>query len=291
VLQELVNGLLLGGVYALASVGFALVWGVMNEINIAHAAAMVLGAYTSYELFRYLHVDPLLSIPFAMLLVFSITYPLQRYLLNRALPHGLVITLASTFGLNLLLENLIQYIFTGDYRSITPSYVARSLHLGPIVVPFLSLLVFVMGLLAFALLYLFLERSWWGLAIRSTALHREAARIVGLPVERIYALVFALGSALAAAAGVMIATTQSLYPGMGDRFLTKIFVITALGGFGSLPGALLGSMLFALIEVFASTYLGPSLVDLVAFSLLVLTLIVRPQGLLGRKFYGEEGTA
>jgi branched-chain amino acid transport system permease protein len=287
-LQQLINGLLLGGVYGVASVGFALVWGVMNEINIAHAGFIVIGAYASYFLFAGARLDPLLSIPLSMGLGFALAYPIQRYLLNRALPHGLVITLATTFGLNLLIENLVRAAWSSDFRSISPAYVAQGIRLGPLLVPLLPLAVFLVAV-AFVLgVYLFLERTWLGLAVRAAALNRQAARLVGIPIRSLYAFTFALGSALAAAAGTMIGTLESVYPGMGDAFLTKIFVITALGGFGSVPGALAGSLILALIEVLTAAYLTPTLVDLVAFVLLVAALVVRPQGLLGKRFYGEE---
>jgi branched-chain amino acid transport system permease protein len=287
-LQQVINGILLGGVYGLASAGFALVWGVMNEINIAHAAFIVIGAYASYFLAAGLHLDPLASIPLAMAAAFALAYPTQRYLLNRALPHGLVITLATTFGLNLLIENVVRTLWSSNFRSITPSYVASGIHLGPLLVPLLPLAVFVLALTFVGGMYVFLERTWLGLAIRAAALNRQAAGIVGIPVPVLYAFTFALGSSLGAAAGTMIGTLQSVYPGMGDAFLTKIFVITALGGFGSVPGALAGSLILALIEVMTATYLNPNIVDFVAFVLLVMVLVVRPQGLLGKQFYGEE---
>ena len=290
-LQQIINGVMLGGVYGVAAVGFALVWGVMNEINIAHAAFMVIGAYTSFYLFSTIHLDPLIGSLLAMVVAFLIGYPIQRYLLNRALPHGLVITLATTFGLNLFLENVVREIWSSDYRSISPSYITTSFAVGPLTLPLVPLLVFLLALVFTVALHLFLERTHLGLAIRATALNRVAARIVGIPVQAIFAFTFALGAALAAASGTMIGTLQSIYPGMGDAFLTKVFVITALGGFGSIPGALAGSLILALVEVLSATYINPNIVDLVAFSLLVLVLVVRPQGLFGKRFYGEEASA
>ena len=290
-LQQIINGVMLGGVYGVAAVGFALVWGVMNEINIAHAAFMVIGAYTSFYLFSAIHLDPLIGSVLAMVVAFVIAYPIQRYLLNRALPHGLVITLATTFGLNLFLENVVREIWSSDYRSISPSYITTSFAVGPLTFPLVPLLVFVLALLFTVALHLFLERTQLGLAIRATALNRVAARIVGIPVQAIFAFTFALGAALAAASGTMIGTLQSIYPGMGDAFLTKVFVITALGGFGSIPGALVGSLILSLVEVLSATYINPNIVDFVAFTLLVVVLVVRPQGLFGKRFYGEEASA
>lgn len=291
ILQQLTNGLLLGGVYAVATLGFALVWGVMNEINIAHAAFIAIGAYTSYFLFSNLGVDPMVSVPISMLVAFAIGYPIQRFLLNRALPYGLVITLATTFGLNLVLENTIRKLWSSDFRSITPGYATKALNLGSITIPLVPLLVFGLSILFTVLLYLFLERTKVGLAIRATALNRHAARIVGIPVHTLYAITFGIGAALAAASGSMIGTLQSIYPGMGNAFLTKVFVITAVGGFGSITGALVGSIILALIEVFAATLINPLIVDFIAFTLLVAVLVVRPQGLFGKHFYGEEAAS
>lgn len=288
ILQQLTNGLLLGGVYAVATLGFALVWGVMNEINIAHAAFMTIGAYTSFFLFSSLGVDPILSIPISMLVAFAIAYPIQRYLLNRALPYGLVITLATTFGLNLVLENIVRKVWSSDFRSISPSYATQFVHVGSVTVPLVPVIVFGLSIVFTVLLYLFLEHTKVGLAIRATALNRNAARIVGVPVGALYAITFGIGCALAAASGTMIGTLQSIYPGMGNAFLTKVFVITAVGGFGSITGALVGSIILALIEVFAASLINPLIVDVIAFSLMVVVLVVRPQGLFGKRFYGEE---
>lgn len=291
VLQQLTNGLLLGGVYAVATLGFALVWGVMNEINIAHAAFMAIGAYTSYFLFSSFGIDPILSMPISMLVGFALGYPIQRFLLNRALPYGLVITLATTFGLNLVLENIVRKVWSSDFRSISPAYATKSIQLGAITIPLVPLLVFALSIVFTVGLYLFLERTKVGLAIRATALNRHAARIVGIPVASLYAITFGVGAALAAASGSMVGTLQSVYPGMGNAFLTKVFVITAVGGFGSITGALVGSIILALIEVFTATLINPLIVDFIAFSLLVAVLVLRPQGLFGKAFYGEEAAS
>ncbi len=287
--QIVVNGLLTGGLYALVAVGFSLVWGVMNVVNIAHAAYIMLGAYVSYWLYQLYGWDPFLSIPAAMAVLFVFGYLVASLVLNRVIRYGLVMTLVLTFGIDLILQNAALMLWSADYRSVTPAYAGQGLALGGVMVPYVRLAVFVLAIVFVILFSLFLSRTRMGNAIQATALNPAAAELTGVRIERIYALTYAIGAALAAAAGSMISVVYTIQPQVGNVFLTRAFVITVLGGLGSIPGALLGGVLLGLAESFATVTVGIGWSEAVSFSLLVIILIVRPQGLLGRRFFGGVG--
>jgi len=284
-----VNGLLTGGLYALVAVGFSLVWGVMNVVNIAHAAYIMLGAYTSYWLFRLFNWDPFLSIPVSMAVLFALGYLIASVVLNRVIRFGLVMTLVLTFGIDLILQNAALMLWSADYRSVTPAYAGQGLAIGGVMVPYVRLAVFLLAVLFVVLFSLFLSKTRMGNAIQATALNPGAAELTGVRIERIYAMTYAIGAALAAAAGSMISVVYTIQPQVGNVFLTRAFVITVLGGLGSIPGALLGGVILGLAESFATVTVGVGWSEAVSFALLVLILIVRPQGLLGRRFFGGVG--
>ena len=285
----MVNGLLTGGLYALVAVGFSLVWGVMNVVNIAHAAYIMLGAYTSYWLFRLFNWDPFLSIPVSMAVLFALGYLIASVVLNRVIRFGLVMTLVLTFGIDLILQNAALMLWSADYRSVTPAYAGQGLAIGGVMVPYVRLAVFLLAVLFVVLFSLFLSKTRMGNAIQATALNPGAAELTGVRIERIYAMTYAIGAALAAAAGSMISVVYTIQPQVGNVFLTRAFVITVLGGLGSIPGALLGGVILGLAESFATVTVGVGWSEAVSFALLVLILIVRPQGLLGRRFFGGVG--
>lgn len=285
--QVLVNGLLLGGIYAAVGVGFSLTWGVLNIINIAHGAMVMLGAYVTFFLFSRLGIDPFLSIPAAMLTLFLLGYALQRWLINRVIPHGVFMTLVLTFGLSLFLIDLALLTFSGDYRSVTPWYAGLGLSVGNVVVPYQKLGAFALSLLLVWALHLFLGATKLGRAIRATALNRQAAQLTGVDIYQVYAITFGIGAALAGAAGALLATQITITPVMGNTFIGKAFVIATLGGLGTVQGALIGGLLLGLAESFGSALIGPSYQQAIGFVILVLVLLLRPEGIMGKQFFAE----
>jgi branched-chain amino acid transport system permease protein len=285
--QVLVNGLLLGGIYAAVGVGFSLTWGVLNIINIAHGAMVMLGAYITFLLFSSFGVDPFLSIPASMLVLFLLGYVLQRVLINRVIPHGVFMTLVLTFGLSLFLIDLALLLFSSDYRSVTPSYAGSGLSLGGVIVPYQRLGAFLVSILIVALLNVYLGRSKTGRAIRATALNRQAAQLVGVDIARIYAVTFGIGAALAGAAGSLLAVTITITPFMGNVFIGKAFVIATLGGLGTVQGALIGGLVLGLAESLGAALIGPSYQQAIGFGILLLVLILRPEGIMGKQFFAE----
>jgi branched-chain amino acid transport system permease protein len=286
-LQSVVNGLLLGGVYACVGLGFSLVWGVTNVINLAHGAMIMLGAYVTFWAYQGLGLDPFLSVPLAMLAMGLLGYAIQRYLVNLVVRTGVFMTLILTFGIQLVLIDSALFLFSGDYRAVTPSYGGAGLDLGPVVVPYVRVGIFAIGLGLTCVLHLFMTRTRTGNAIRATALNRDAAQLVGVDIGRIYAVTFAIGAALAGAAGALLSTLYTITPVMGQPLLGKAFVIACLGGLGTMWGSLIGGLILGLAETVGAATIGPAYQQALSFGLLVVILVMRPEGIVGQKFFAE----
>ncbi len=280
--QDLVNGILAGGIFAVVALGFSLVWGIMNIINLAHGSFVMMGAYLAYVLFSTWHVDPFISIPIAFVVMFVFGYAVQRYIINFVVRAPILTTFLLTFGLSLLIINVVLVIFHGDIKGITTSYSGAHFALGPVIVPWAKFLTLVAALVITVLMQAFLTRTKTGRAIRATSMDIGAAQLAGVRVAHLYAIVFGLGAGLAGAAGVLVSMSYSLQPTMGDPFVIKAFVVCVLGGLGSVQGALIGGIVYGILESFGSQYIGTGLQDAVALVVLLIVLIVRPTGIMGK---------
>jgi branched-chain amino acid transport system permease protein len=283
--QLVVLGLLIGGVYVAVGIGFGLVWGVLNIVNLAHGALVIVGAYLTWKLFSAYGLDPFLSLPLDALLLFGLGYALQRLLINRIIRAPLLFTFLLTFGVNLVIINLLLFLFKSDFRSVTPSYAGAGLSLGPLVIPYTRLASLVIALLFAGILALILGRTRTGLAIQAVGADRDAAQLVGIDLRHTYALTFAIGAACAGVAGGLITLIQAITPTAGEPYTLQAFVVVILGGLGRVSATVVGGLLFGLVEVFAQSIPGSGSVyaNAIAFGLLVLVLVTRPQGLLGRR--------
>lgn len=284
-LQTLINGLFLGGIYACVGVGFSLVWGVMNIINLTHGAFIMLGAYITYWSFQILGLDPFLSIPLSMVVLFFTGAFIQKYILNLVVKAPLFMTLVLTFGIELLMVNLALLAWTGDYRVVSPSYSSASFLVGPISIPIVRLGIFIIALLITVLLYIFMSKTKIGNAIRATRMHREAAQMMGIRIDKIYILTFGIGAAIAGAAGSLLILPIPFNPVSGIVYTVKAFLICVLGGLGNMFGALIGALALGLLETFGSTYIGPSYQNVTSFIVLIILIILSPSGLLGKRYY------
>ena len=283
--QLVVLGLLIGGVYVAVGVGFGLVWGVLNIVNLSHGALVIVGSYLTWKLFSSYGLDPFLSLPLDAALLFAIGYALQRLLINRVIRAPLLFTFLLTFGVNLVIINVLLFFFKSDFRSVTPSYAGAGLNLGPLVIPYTRLASLVVALLLAGLLGLILGRTRTGLAIQAVGADRDAAQLVGIDLRHVYALTFGMGAACAGVAGGLITLIQAITPTAGEPYTLQAFVVVILGGLGRVSATVVGGLLFGLVEVFAQSIPGSGSVyaNAIAFGLLVLVLVTRPQGLLGRK--------
>ncbi|MDE3112299.1 MAG: branched-chain amino acid ABC transporter permease [Chloroflexota bacterium] len=282
--QQLVLAILLGGVYVAVAIGFSLVWGILNIINLSHGAFIVVGAYITWTLFGRLGLDPFLSLPIDAAALFALGYLLQRGLINRVIRAPVFFTLLLTFGVNLAIVNLLLAVFTSDFRSVTPPYAGSGIVLGPVVIPSIRLAAFAIALLLAALLSLLMRRTRIGAAIQAVASDRDAAQLVGIDLRHTYALTYGIGAACAGVAGGLLSTVQAISPTAGEPYTLQAFVVVVLGGLGSVTATVVGGLLFGLIEVFGQSApgLGAGYANAIAFAVLVIVLIVRPQGLLGR---------
>ena len=282
--QQLVLGFLLGGVYVAVAVGFSLVWGILNIVNLSHGALVVIGAYLTWMLFTRLHLDPFLSLPIDAAFLFLLGYLLQRGLINRVIRAPLLFTFLLTFGVNLVLVNLLLYLFKSDFRSVTPGYAGSGLSVGGVAVPYIRLLSLGIALAVAAAVALVLNRTRLGSAIQAVGADRDAAQLVGIDLRHIYAMTFAIGAACAGVAGGLISTIQAITPHAGEPYTLQAFVVVILGGLGRVSATILGGLLFGLVEVLGQNapYLGAGYTNAIAFAILVLVLALRPQGILGR---------
>jgi branched-chain amino acid transport system permease protein len=285
--QVFVNWLLLGSLYAAVALGFSLVWGIMNIVNLAHGAFIIVGAYTAFWLFTQLHIDPYLGIPLTMAVLFVVGWIVQYVAINRVIRAPLLVTFLLTFGLDLLITDLIQQFFSSDLRSINTAYAGNGLDIGSTHIAFDRLIAAVIAILLTAALNYFLTRTRTGNAILATGMDRDAARLMGISIRQTYALTFAIGAALAGAAGAMLSELYPFNPSIGGTFTLRAFVIVVLGGLGTPWGVVAGGLVFGLAETVVPLIpgVGPGYDDAIAFAVLVAVLIFRPNGLLGKPFY------
>jgi len=280
--QILVNGVLQGGLYAVMALGLALVWGVLNIVNLAHGAFIMLGGYASWYLYTDLHIDPFLGLPLTAVVMFAIGYGIQRGLLNLVIRAPMFNTLLITFGLEVVLTYLAQMVFSADFRTINPSYAGNSFTLGPLVVPVARLVAFAVAIFLTVSMWLFLLHTRLGRAIRATAQNLVAARLYGVEPRHLYAMTFGLGIALAGMAGTLYGTVSQINPYIGATLTAKSFAISIIGGLENPLGVLVGGLFLGIVESLTTLYIGQTYADVASFGILVLVLIVRPGGLLGK---------
>lgn len=281
-IQILVNGVLLGGLYAVMALGLALVWGVLNIVNLAHGAFIMLGAYLSWHLYTYLGIDPFLGLPITAVAMFAVGYAMQRGLLNLVVKAPMFNTLLITFGLEVVLTYLAQLAFSADFRTINPSYAGDSIQIGTVVLPLARLLAFAIAIVLTLAMWLFLLHTRLGRAIRATAQNLVAARLYGVEPRHLYAMTFGIGIGLAGAAGGLYGTVSQINPYIGAALTAKSFAIAIIGGLDNPLGVIVGGLFLGIIESLAVLYIGATFADVASFGVLVLVLIVRPSGLLGK---------
>ncbi|MEQ8441341.1 MAG: branched-chain amino acid ABC transporter permease [Alphaproteobacteria bacterium] len=285
VLQVLFDALLLGGLYAIGSLGFALVWGVQNILNVAYAAMIMLGAYTAYAVWR-LGVDPILAVPIVMGVMFFVGLALQRFLFDYVVlgPHSLSIAL--TYGVNLILIGLALYFFTAEYRSIAlPDHLRGSIELGGAHLTNARIVIIAIAVFLTGSVWWFMDRTEMGAAIRATRMDMESAQLVGIRPRRIYHVVAGVSGAMAGAMGALLAVIHSVFPAMGDHQLIQILIVLVLGGLGSMVGPLVGALLLGLVSSVVTAIWGGTYAVLAGTVLVLIVLTFRPAGLLGRQFY------
>jgi branched-chain amino acid transport system permease protein len=278
-----VNGIVLGGLYSCLAVGFSLVWGVLNVVNMLHGSLIILGGYITYFAWHSYGIHPLLALPAVALLMYFLGYTTQLLMINRVVSQPVLTTMTLTFGLDLILYNFMTVYYSATPRRITLDLGA--IDLGGIAIPVDRLLGMVLALGLTGMLYLVMRRSRIGRAIVAVRMDSAAAALMGIKVDRIYAITFGIGALMAGATGVIFAMVYPVTTNLSATYLGKAFVVCIIGGLGSVPGALVGGIVLGIIESFAGQALGPQHALTVGFLLMLVLLVVKPTGLVGIKGY------
>jgi branched-chain amino acid transport system permease protein len=281
-LQALLNGILTGALYALVGMGLALIFGVMRIVNFAHGAFLMLGMYATYLLFAHAHLNPYAGFLFACLLMFALGYGIYMGLLRPIHGQSDFMQILMTLGIGLIFTDGVQLVFGADYHQINIPLLSRNFHLGgqislnaPWVVSF------VIALAVAGSLYFFVMHTMTGRAARAIAQNRYAAPLMGIHLHRVQAICFGLGLAAASAAGGLLLPVFYLYPGVGEQFTLKAFVMVVLGGMESIIGAALAGLVLGVVESFTSLYWGNEWALAVDFVIFLLVLSLRPGGIFG----------
>jgi branched-chain amino acid transport system permease protein len=277
--QHLVNGLISGGLYALIAIGLSLIYGVLGVINFAHGELFAVGAYFALFLWRGLGVPLPLALAGAMVLTAVVGLISERIVFRPLRGTDPLNSMIAAIGLSFLLQNVLLQVGGAEPRRLD-SFVDGVLFLGPVALPLQYLVILGVATLLIVAIQLYLSRAWNGLALRASSQDAPTAGLMGITTDRLGVVTFAAGSALAAAAGVLVGSAFLIHPTMGTLAVVKGFVVVILGGVGSMPGAIVGGLLLGVTEALTVAYISTALRDIVAFAVLILALLVRPQGLL-----------
>ena len=281
--QIILNGLMLGAIYACIAVGFSLVWGVLNVINMIHGAFIILGGYLTFFAWFHLKIHPFVMLLPVALVLFVIGYFVQSTMINRVVSKPVLTTLTLTFGLEMILYNAMNLAFSATPRRIVLDM--GVLNLGELLLPWDRIASMGLALAMTGMLYLTLRTSRIGRAIVAVRMDRDAAALMGINVSQIYSITFGIGAFMAGACGAIVAVVFPVSTSLTGLFLGKAFVICVIGGLGTVPGALVGGIALGIIESVAGFWLGPQNAILIGFILMLVLLVVRPTGLLGKKGY------
>ncbi|TDR89847.1 branched-chain amino acid ABC transporter permease [Enterovirga rhinocerotis] len=283
-LEQIINGLIIGSMYALIGSGIALVYGTMRVLNLAHGEFYMLGGYFVFFLAVTYGLPPFLAIPVAVVGTFFLGMLIQRmtihYLLGKE--GWMFSTIAATLGLSIVLQNAALLLFGEQFQSV-PYYLDGMLEIAGIRIPYQRLLIFVVALGTIGVMTFVLKKTRLGWAIRATAQDRDAAAVVGIPAQRIYLITFGLAAALGAVAAAMLAPIYAINPWSGLPILLKGFVVVILGGLGSFPGAIAGGLLLGVVEAIGVQLTSSEWRDVIGFALMIAVIWWRPWGLFGKK--------
>ena len=279
--QAVINGLLIGGIYALVSIGVTLIFGVVKIVNFAQGEFMMIGMYISFFLGNRFGIDPLVSLAFSMPALFLIGVLVQHFLIRRVLGLGDMPQIFLTFALSLLLMNVALLLFTADYRTLHTPYSDASIHLGPLYVAVAKLIAFAVAMLLSGTLWVFLRTTDLGKAMRAAAQNRDVAMLMGINPDRVFCVAVGVALALAGAAGSLLMPFYPAYPLVGQVFVLMAFVAVILGTLGNVIGALVASLMMGIAESLGIQFVGADSGLIVVFLMLLLTLAFRPNGLFG----------
>lgn len=282
IIQLIINGLLLGGMYALISIGLTLIFGVLEIVNFAHGEFLMLAMYASYFLFQLYGIDPYLSLLIILPLFFLLGIAVQRITIQPILNAPPLNQIFMTVGLSMVIQNLALFVWKADYRTVKTAYSSLNLKAAGLIINFPRLVAFLLAMGIIAALLIYLKKTYTGKAIRALAQERKAAMLMGINVYRTYQIAFGIGSACVGAAGAMLIPVYFVFPNVGALFVLIAFVVVVLGGYNSLTGSLVGGLIIGVAEAFSGFFISPHLKEAIYFVIFILILLFRPTGLFGR---------
>jgi branched-chain amino acid transport system permease protein len=281
-LQVVLDGMLNGMLYALVATGLCLIWGVMDVINFAHGEYLMVAMYVSYWLGFLANVDPLISILAGGAFIFILGALTYKLIIRYTIGKPPLSALLATFGLAMLLKNLCLNQFTPNFRILSGTWLGdKTFQLGAIIVPVPQLTAAALALAVVGAIYFMIRSTRFGWAVQATAMDRDAAELMGINTERIYILVFGIGGATVGIAGGIMPTYLAVHPEVGSMFGLIAFVCVAMGGFGSIPGALLAAILIGVVEALGGYYIAPVFKYVAVFGLYLAVVSLRPKGIFG----------
>ncbi|MCX7176725.1 MAG: branched-chain amino acid ABC transporter permease [Proteobacteria bacterium] len=281
-LQTILSGVLIGLIYALVAVGLTMIYGVMDIVNFAHGEFLMFGMYSSFWLFALFGLDPLVTLPLTVLMLFALGLAVYQVVIKRITNAPMLSQIFATFGLMILFRGIAQFLWKPDFRTVENSLssgkvIFSGLHFGlPQIIAALG------AVLATGATWWFINRTRLGAALEATAQDKEAAQLMGIPSQRMFALAWGIGAACAGVAGVLLSTFFPIFPEVGANFILIAFVVVALGGFGSVSGAFWAGIIVGVVEVLGGFLLGPEYKLAIVLALFLAVILVRPQGLMGR---------
>jgi branched-chain amino acid transport system permease protein len=281
-LETLLNGFLLGGLYGLIGLGLSINFGTMRVVHLAHGDLIVLAAYFLVLVLVPAGIPPLAGAALVVPALFVVGWALQRFVVGRSLGRGVLPPLIVTFGLSMVLQNVLLLSATADARTLHTSLASAGVKLGSLTIPTVRLVDFAVGLACLGLLLLLLARTALGRALRATSDDTDTARLMGIDPRRMYAVAAAIAAATGGIAGVLMAATSTFYPSTGSETLLVAFEVVVVGGLGSLTGTFLGGIVLAMSQLLGARFLGPSYALVTGHIVVLLVLVFRPQGLLPR---------
>lgn len=282
IIQVFVSGLLSGGIYALASVGLALIFGIVGLVNFAHGEYLMLAMYFAFWMYSLIGMDPYQSGLINLLCMAAIGYLTYKIIMERVLNSSHSIQMLITLGLSMMLQNFALMMWKADYRNVRIPITTNTIDVWFLHISSARLIAFGVAITASVLLYLFLQKTYTGASMRAVAQNGKAAILMGINLRKTYALAFIIGTTLVGLAGLLITPIYPAYPTVGVSFCTLCFIVVVIGGLNSIPGAILGGLLIGVIENFAGYFIGPAFQQAAYFLLFILVLIFKPTGLFGK---------
>jgi len=279
--QTLISGILMGGIYALVSIGLTLIFGVMNVVNFAHGEFLMLAMYLTYWLFHYFHLDPYLAIFLVTPALFIVGVLTQKLIMQHLVDKEHYTQIFATVGLSIAMANAALFFWKADYRMVKTSYTTSVIDVGQLVVSYPRLISFLVAIAITFLLFVFLKYTYLGKAIRATSQDNQGAKLMGVNIRRVYVITLGIGSACVGVAGALLMPIYYAFPNVGLQFVLIAFVCVVLGGMGNITGAFFGGLIIGLVESFSGFFIAPDLKEAVYFIIFILVLLIKPSGLFG----------